>query len=59
MEGHIRQEGMWRWWELVHGLLVTRGFAVRIMTALRDMGVDNNSCSGSCSGSCSAACLCV
>jgi hypothetical protein len=25
----------WRWWEQVHGLLVTRGFAVRNVTALR------------------------
>jgi hypothetical protein len=40
----------WRWWEHVHGLLVTRGFAVRIVTALRDMGVGNISCNGSCSG---------
>jgi hypothetical protein len=37
----------WRWWEHVHGLLVTRGFAVRIVTALRDMGVGESRCSGS------------
>jgi hypothetical protein len=40
----------WRWWEHVHGQLVTRGLAVRIVTALRDMGVGSSSCSGSCSG---------
>jgi hypothetical protein len=33
----------------VHGLLVTRGFAVRIVTALRDSGVGNNNCNGMCS----------
>jgi hypothetical protein len=38
----------WRWWEQVHGLFLTRGFAVRIVTALRDMGVANSSCIGSC-----------
>jgi hypothetical protein len=30
----------WRWWEQVHGLLVT---------GLRDKGVGNSSCNGSCS----------
>jgi hypothetical protein len=39
----------WRWWEQVHGLLVTRGFAVCIVTALRDWGVGNNGCNGKCS----------
>jgi hypothetical protein len=40
----------WRFWEHVHGLLVTRGFAVRIVTALRDMGASNTRCNGKCSG---------
>jgi hypothetical protein len=39
----------WRWWELFHGQLVARGFTVRIVTALCDMGVANSSGSGSCS----------
>jgi hypothetical protein len=30
-------------------MLVTRGFAVRIVTALRDSVVGNSSCSGNCS----------
>jgi hypothetical protein len=29
----------WRWWEHVNGLPVMRRFAVRIVTALLDMGV--------------------
>jgi CRISPR/Cas system-associated endoribonuclease Cas2 len=33
----------WRWWEHVHGLLVAWGFALRIVTALRDNGVGNSS----------------
>jgi hypothetical protein len=33
---------------LFHGQLVARGFAVRIVTALCDMGVTKSSCSGSC-----------
>jgi hypothetical protein len=37
----------WKWWEHVHGLLVTRGFEVRIITAERDMGVGNSSRNGS------------
>jgi hypothetical protein len=37
----------WTWWEQVHGLFVTRGFAVRIVTALRDRGVGKSSGSGS------------
>jgi hypothetical protein len=37
----------WRWWEQVYGLLVPRGFAVRIVAALRGMGVGNTTCSGS------------
>jgi hypothetical protein len=28
----------WRWWEQFHGLLVARGIAGRIVTALRDKG---------------------
>jgi hypothetical protein len=39
----------WRWWEVFHGQLLARGFAVRIVTALCDMGVANNSCTGTCS----------
>jgi hypothetical protein len=38
----------WRLWEHVHGLLVTRGFAVCIVTGLRDSGVGNSNCNGSC-----------
>jgi hypothetical protein len=38
----------WKWWAQIHGLLVTRGFAVRIVTALRDSGVGNNNCNGKC-----------
>jgi hypothetical protein len=36
----------WMWWEHVHGLLVARGFALRIVTALRDSGVGKSSYSG-------------
>jgi hypothetical protein len=38
----------WRWWEHVHMLLVSRGFAVRIVTALRDSGVGNMTYNGMC-----------
>jgi hypothetical protein len=37
----------WRWWEHVRGLLVTRGFALRIVMALRDSEVGNMRCGGS------------
>jgi hypothetical protein len=33
---------------MFHGQLMARGFAVCIVTALCDMGVANNSCSGNC-----------
>jgi hypothetical protein len=36
-----------RWWELFHGQLVGRGFAVRIVAAVCDRGVANRSCSDS------------
>jgi hypothetical protein len=36
-----------RWWKLFHGQIVGRGFTVRIVTAVCDMGVANRSGSGS------------
>jgi hypothetical protein len=33
----------WRWWEKVHGLTVARWFALRITTALSDMGFGSSS----------------
>jgi hypothetical protein len=35
----------WRWWKLFLGQLLGRVFALRIVTAVCDMGVANSSCS--------------
>jgi hypothetical protein len=37
----------WRWWKMLHGQFVARGFAVCIVTALCDKGVANCSYNGS------------
>jgi hypothetical protein len=41
----IAERGVWwRWWEEVNGVVVARGFALRITTAVSDMGVGSSSC---------------
>jgi hypothetical protein len=47
----------WRWWEQVHGLLVARGFALRIGTAVRNSGIRNSSCSNSSNSNSNIGCL--